>query len=137
MANDVSGCLEMTAGYGFFNRFDSGLYGVGFDCTGNGTERIWGKDPTACVTGSSCYLHYLVLTCGSATADLVDGSGGSKIFGAMAIADATAPSGNTAVYDFRGDPLVLLTAENTQSLCVTASNGRVQGFMKLSWGPTS
>ncbi|MHC4603983.1 MAG: hypothetical protein ACYS6W_11715 [Planctomycetota bacterium] len=135
MANDVSGCLEMTAAYASFNRFDSGLYGVGFDCTGNASERIWGKDPTACVTASTCYLHYLALTCGSSTVNLVDGSGGAQITCPLAFIDVTSGGPQSIVYDFRDDPLALLTAENTQSLCISATNGYVQGFMKLSWGP--
>lgn len=128
---DISDCYEMTAGYGGFNRFNSGKMGIGFDCTGNSSERIFGKDPTVCVTAAVLYLDYAMLSCGTGSVNFVDGSDGDSLFG---VAGCTSLGGNSQEWDFQADPLMCLTAESTSSLCISADNGEVRGFIKVHWG---
>jgi len=135
---DISGCLEASAGYGNLIRFDSGKFGVSFDSTGGVDERIWGKDPTVDVTASALYIEYIQLT-GCATGGpvaLIDGSTGQAIV-SLANSDASYGGGGlSGVWDFRNDPLVCLTAETTQSLCISSTvNGHLAGFIKCGWGP--
>jgi len=131
---DMSGCLEVTSGYGNYLRFDSGKFGIFFDGTGDAVERIWGKDPTADVTGAVCLLHKVHLSCAtSASIGLFDGSGGGGIV-RLRSSELTATAGATEMWDFEDDPIVCLTAENTQSLSVCAGDGLVSGFLKVSWG---
>ena len=142
---DVSGCLEVSSGYGNFMRFNSGKYGVAFDSTGGTDERIFGKDPTmnlddaTYVGGNSLYLYYVQLAgCASGgNIALIDGSGVGQAIVTLAIGDITPTSGHQSeVWDFRDDPLICLTADNTQSLCVSSTiNGHISGFIKCGWGP--
>jgi len=134
MATDFSGCVEMSAGYYGFNYFQSGHVGIAFDCTGNASERIYGKDPTSAtdITKATFYLERVYLGCGSASAALYDGSAGYKITGKIHI-DKSAQADNINL-DFGKDPLRVLVAENTQSLCISAADGLVSGFIKGYWG---
>jgi hypothetical protein len=130
---DVSGCLEMTAAYCNFMKFDSGRFAIVWDCTGDADEVIFGKDPTVDVTGSAFYLDYLKLGCTSTPVRLYDGSGGALI--ASLVVSDVSPSANMAeTWDFRGDPLKCLVAENTESLCISAADGHTWGFIKGGWG---
>ena len=134
---DVSGCLEVSSGYGNLLKFDSGRFGVSFDSTGGVDERIWGKDPTAEVTASSLYIEYLQLA-GCATGGplaFVDGSAGQAIV-SLANSDTSYGGGAVGSWDFRGDPIRCLTAESTQSICISSTvNGHLSGFMTCYWGP--
>ena len=131
---DMSGCLEMTTGYGNFFRFNSGKIGVSWDCTGGTTERIYGKDPTTDATNQAFYLEYAQLTCASGSAAYYDGSAGSLLLQIM-VSDVSPSGCNNSVWDFRPDALACLTADGTQSICVSAANGHVSGFIKGYWGP--
>lgn len=130
---DISGCLEITIGYGNLLKFDSGRYGIFWDYTGESQEVIWGKDPTCCVTGACFYLQQLGLSC--ATNDqpvaVFDGSGGAQ----LVRLSCGSLSGNSQTWDFEGDPLVCLTGDNTQSLSICAGDGFVNGYFKGFWGP--
>ena len=138
MAADLSGCLEVSTGYGNLLRFNSGHFGIEFDSTGGVDERIWGKDPTACVTGAVFYLEYVQLSTGDSTGgtvSLVDGSAASVKIVTLQSGDVSYGSGMSGVWDFRDDPLRCLTACNTQSLCMSSTiNGRCGGFIKGYWG---
>jgi hypothetical protein len=131
---DVSDCVEMSDGYFGFNRFNSGRFGIAFECTGDGVERIWGKDPTVDVSSSVCYLEYLQLSCASGEVGLYDGSDGTLI-GGIKVSDVTPNGTPNSVWDFKGDPLMCLTADNTKSICISAADGHVSGFLKVYWGP--
>jgi len=134
---DVSGCLEVSSGYGNLLRYDSGKFGIQFDSTGGVDERIWGKDPTVDVTAQAFYLEYAQLFgCPSGgPISLTDGSGGSKIV-TVGGSDVSYGGGSQAVWDFQRDPLKCLTADSTQSLCMSsAANGYCGGFVKGYWGP--
>jgi len=130
---DVSGCVEFSSGYFGFNRFDSGKFGIAFDCTGDTQDGIFGKDPTVDVTAQVLYLDYLELACTTTSARIYDGSGGTILAAALA-SDVSGVSANTQTWDFRGDPLRCLTAESTSSLCLSSGDGYVSGFMKVWWG---
>ena len=130
---DMSGCVEITAAYGDFRVFSSGHYGILFDTTGNGSERIWGKDPTADVTNASFYLELLRLTCGSGAVQFYDGSAGKRLVPGTLGADIG--SIQEVIYNFEDDPLICLTSDSTVSLCISAGNGNVKGFIKGYWGP--
>lgn len=138
---DASGCLEMSSGYGNFFEFDTGKtgrWGVEFDCTGDGVERIWGKDPTFDASASCLLLYYAQLSCStSVSVGLFEGSDGGAIV-RLRTSDVTyANTGNSQVWDFRDDPLVCMTAENTKSLSVCAGDGYISGFVKVGWGSKS
>lgn len=137
---DFSGCLEVSSGFGNMLRFNSGKYGISFDCTGGVDERIWGKDPTVDVTVNALYLEYVQLaTCGTAGGGpvaLVDGSAAGQAIVTLAAHDGTLTLSTEGSWDFRNDPLICLTADNTQSLCVSSTaNAFVSGFIKCYWGP--
>ena len=137
---DISGCLEVSSGYGNLMRFDSGKFGIEFDCTGGADERVWGKDPTVDVTASVLYLEYIQLA-GDSTGglvSLVDGSAAGKRVVTLPCSDTTVIGGNAGigVWDFRNDPIICMTAENTQSLCISSTvKGYCGGFVKCYWGP--
>jgi len=137
-SGDVSGCLEVSLGYGNLLRFDSGKFGIEFDSTGGIDERVWGKDPTADVTAQAFYLECVHLSSGDSsggTVSLTDGSGGAKIV-TLQSGDASYSGGLSQSWDFRGDPLRCLTAESTQSVCMSSTvNGLCGGFIKGYWGP--
>lgn len=138
MTGDFSGCLEVSSGYGNMLRFDSGKYGVAFDTTGGVDERIWGKDPTCCVTGSALYIDLIQMT-GCATSGpcaLIDGSGGEAIV-SLANSDASYGGGGlSGIWNFGNDPLICMTAESTSSLCLSSTvNGHIAGFFRCWWGP--
>jgi len=135
---DISGCFEISSGYGNFYKFDTGKtgpWGVYFDNSGDGVERIWAKDPTYDATKSVLKLYYVHLSCTTAVSvGLFDGSDGEGIV-RLRTSDVTyANTGNSEVWDFRDDPLVCMTAENTKSLSVCAGDGWVSGFVKVGWG---
>lgn len=137
---DVSGCLEVSSGYGSLTKFSSGHFGISFDCTGGTDERIWAKDPTVDATNNACYLEYVQLaacgTMGGGPIALTDGSGGATIVGLAAHDGTLTLNGCFGAWDFRDDPLVCLTADNTQSLCVSStSEAQITGFIKCYWGP--
>lgn len=137
---DVSGCLEVSSGYGNLMRFDSGRFGISFDCTGGTDERIWAKDPTVDATKSALYVDYIQLaTCGTGAGGpvaLVDGSAAGQAIVTLAAHDGTLTSGNQGNWDFGKDPLVCLTADNTQSLCLSSTaSAFISGFVKCHWGP--
>ena len=135
---DVSGCLEVSSGFGNLLRFNSGKFGIEFDSTGGADERIWGKDPTVDMTAQVFYLEQVQLAAGESTGgviSLVDGSGGLKIV-TLPNGDISSGGGMIGVWDFRDDPLRCLTADSTQSLCMSSTvNGRCGGFIKGYWGP--
>lgn len=134
---DVSDCLEVSSGYGNLIRFDSGRYGVEFDSTGGADERIFGKDPTMVgFTAAVLYVDYIYLySCATGgPISLCDGSGGSRIVSAGG-SDVSYVNGAWGVWDFKDDPLVCMTAESTQSLCMSSAvNGYCGGFVKCWWG---
>lgn len=137
-AGDISGCIEATVGYFGLNNFNSGRYGISFDFTGD-DERIIGKDPTSVGAGNALYIDYVQLaTCGTGAVGqvaLCDGSGGVP-FITLTAHDGTLTSGNVGVWDFKDDPLVCLTADNTQSVCISsAASAQTSGFIKCYWGP--
>ena len=137
---DVSGCLEVSSGYGNMLRFESGKFGISFDCTGGIDERIWGKDPTAVYGATALYVDKIQLaTCGTGGGGpiaLIDGSAAGEAIVTLAAHDGTLSSWNEGTWDFKGDPLVCLTADNTQSLCVSSTtNAFISGFIKCWWGP--
>ena len=139
---DVSGCLEVSSGYGNLVRFNSGKFGVSFDCTGGTDERIWGKDPTVDVTDAALYIEYIQLatcgTAGGAPVALIDGSAAGQAIVTLAAHDGTLTVSNEGTWDFRDDPIICLTACNTQSVCISSTaNAQVTGFMKCYWGPHS
>lgn len=134
---DVSACLEVTDTYGNLLKFNSGKFGIAFDGTGD-DELVWAKDPTADVTDAVLYIDYIQLAaCGTGAAGHVaicDGSEGEAIV-SLATHDGTLGSGNEGTWDFKDDPLVCLTAESTQSLCVSAAaSAQFTGFIKCWWG---
>jgi len=139
-SSDVSGCLEVTVGYGNLIRFDSGKFGIEFDSTGGTDERIWGKDPTCGdMTSQVFFLEYVQLASDATGGpiSLVDGSGGSRIV-TLTGTDTTVVGGGAGigVWDFRDDPLRCLTADSTQSLCMSSAvKGYCGGFLKGYWGP--
>jgi hypothetical protein len=134
---DMSGCLEVSSGYGNMLRFDSGKFGISFDSTGGVDERIWGKDPTAVYGAMALYIEQIYLTgCASGgNVALCDGSGGEAIV-TLANSDVSYGGGVSQEWDFGNDALVCMTADNTQSLCVSSTiDGFVSGFVKCWWGP--
>ena len=136
---DVSACLEVSSGYGNMLRFDSGKFWVTFDSTGGVDERIWGKDPTA-VSGTQVLyvdmIHLVGCNTGGPIA-LIDGSGGLPICN-LVPSDVSYGSAQGQVWDFGDDALVCLTADNTQSLCVSSTiNGHLAGAFKCWWGSPS
>jgi hypothetical protein len=143
-AGDMSGCVEATVGYFGYNRFDSGKIGVSFDYTGGSDERLFGKDVTmmigdATVFNNALYVEYITLsTCGTAgPVALIDGSQGIPIV-TLSGSDVSYGNGNSGEWDFKDDPLVCLTADNTDSLCVSSAlDGWVSGYVKCYWGPVS
>ncbi len=143
---DMSGCVEMTVGYFGYNRFDSGKIGISFDYTGESDELIFGKDPTmiagdSTVFNNALYIEYIQLaTCGSGgPVSLLDGTSTNSVpIVTIAGSDVSYGSGNSQVWDFGKDPIVCLTAETTESICVSsAGENYVSGFVKCYWGPVS
>jgi hypothetical protein len=134
-AGEVSACLEMTIGYGSVYRFDSGRIGISFDFTGNSQEKIWAKDPTSVTGNQVWYLEYLSFGCSSGTVNVYDGSAGAFMFGLQVPIEASASGSAEIQHDFKDDPLVCLTTDNTQSICISATNGFTHGFFKGYWGP--
>ena len=134
---DVSGCVEFSATYCTFYRFNSGKYGIRFDCTGDTQEAIWAKDPTCDVTKAVLYLDYLDLHCTSGAVRIVEGSGTTHGDGTIAYLpgfDMSGAMGAGLTWDFEDDPLRCLTAESTESLCLSSGDGWLWGFMKVHWG---
>lgn len=129
---DVSGCVEFSDTYFGFHRFDSGKYGINFDCTGDTQDVIFCKDPTADVTKAVLYLDYLRLGCGTTSAAILDGSDGTAIVRLRA--DSSVTAGGLADWDFGNDPMRCLTAESTQGICLSSGDGDVWGFIKVHWG---
>ncbi len=130
---DLSGCIEFSASYVGYYRFNSGRIGVSFDCTGDEVKAIIGKDPTVDLTAQAFYLEQLKMNCGSCQANLYDGSGGQFLVGIGS--DNTAALGGSIDCAWNQDPLVCLTAESTQGICLSSDDGRVSGFIKGYWGP--
>lgn len=129
---DVSASIEFSANYVNLNRFSSGHLGISFDCTGDTVKAIVGKDPT-CIDGNCAfYLEYLQLSCGSTSARLYDGSGGSIIAG---LTNDVSVASQSLVFDFRDDPYRCLVADNTEGICLSSGDGGVSGFLKGFWGP--
>jgi len=129
---DVSASIEFSASYVNLNRFNSGHLGISFDCTGDTQKAIVGKDPT-CVDGNAAFhLEYLQFNCGTVSARLYDGSGGSLMFGG---GNDSSVSYNNMTLDFRDDPYKCLVADNTQGICLSSGDGNVSGFIKGYWGP--
>ena len=131
---DFSGCFEMTAAYGGYFRTLGGKYAVSWDFTGGSSERVIGKDPTIDLSSQVFHLEWATMSCASGAAGLYDGSGAQRLFGIM-VSDVSPAGVATQSWDFRDDPLICLTADSTQSLCVSAANGHVCGFIKGFWGP--
>lgn len=132
-AADYSGCIEFTVGYCGFQRFDSGKFAVSFEWSGASGERIYGKDPTLLgITASVLYVDMIQTSCSSGHINLYDGSGGTLLPGSIACTSGAAAAVN--ILDFGKDPLRCLTADTTSSLCVSADNGWVAGFIKCHWG---
>jgi len=130
---DFSANYELSSGYGGYHLFESGKFGIYFDCSGDGVERIWSKE--ADTTLNACLIHYIHLSCAtSAGVGLFDGSDGEGIV-KLRTSDATATGGLTETWDFRDDPLVCMTSDTTKSISVCAGDGWVSGFIKVSWTP--
>ncbi len=143
-AGDVSGAIEMTIGFFGFNKFNSGKYGLYFDFTGNSAEKLWGKDITMNAGDSTAlpqafFLEYLQMNCGTGTGmAMLDGSAGTEIARLNQVDASNAGGGLHGVWDWRDDPLICLTADNTTTtLCVSAGNGFVSGYVKGYWGSVS
>jgi hypothetical protein len=139
-AGDLSNCVEATVGYFGYNRFNSGRIGVSWDYTANADELIVGRDPALNsndLTTFSQVLHvdYLQMSCGSGgPIALYDGSAGALI---AALAGVSVGGGNNGTWDFKGDPLICLTSDGTQSLCISSADAMNTGFIKCHWGPSS
>ncbi len=140
-SGDMSGCVEATIGFFGYNRFDSGKMGISWDYTGGSDERIFGKDPTMNLNdqtslNNALYLDYIQMSCSTGgPVTLLDGSAGVPVV-ALACGDTSGGSTNSAFWDFRKDPLICLTADSTESLCVSSAvNGYVAGYVKCHWGP--
>ena len=128
--SDISDCYEFTTAYSGFNKFNTGKIGVGFDFTGVSSEKIISKPGD--FTKAALYLEKVSLACGTNTfVNLVDGSTGSSILGLP----GGSAGANSGEWDFEKDPMKVLEAESTSSLCVSAWNGYVTGFVKAYWGP--
>lgn len=143
-AGDMSGCVEMTIGYFGYHRFNSGKLGISFDYTGGSDENVIGKDITlnandTTVTGMVLHIEQVQLSCGSCgPVAIFDGSAGTEPIVALAASDVSGVTSNEGSWDFRGDPLICLTGDTTQSLCVSsAANGHIAGFIEAWWGPSS
>lgn len=140
-AGDMSNCVEATVGFFGYNRFDSGKIGVSWDFTANASERIVGRDPALnsndlTTFNQVLYVHSVQMSCGTGgPITLYDGSAGSQLI-TLAGSDMTG-GGNSGNWDWRDDPLVCLTAEGTQSLCISSADALNAGFIKFSWGPIS
>ena len=139
---DISGCVEMTIRYFGYHRFNSGKMGLSFDYTGASDENLIGKDITlngndSTSTSNVLYVDKVQLSCGSCgPVAIFDGSAGAEPIVALAASDVSGVTSNEASWDFGGDPLVCLTGDTTQSLCVSsAANGHIAGFIKCHWGP--
>lgn len=130
---DFSSNFEVSSGYGQYYRFLSGKFGIYFDNSGDGVERIWSKE--ADTTKNVCLLHYAHLSCTTAASvGLFDGSDGEGIV-RLRTSDVTYVSqGQTETWDFGDDPLIIMAGDNTKSLSVCAGDGWVSGFVKVSWG---
>lgn len=131
---DFSANYEVSSGYGGYHLFESGKFGIYFDCSGDGVERIWSKE--ADTTQNVCLLHYVHLSCTTvASVGLFDGSDGDGIV-RLRTSDVTYVSqGNSQTWDFKDDPLICMTSDNTKSISVCAGDGWVSGFIKVSWAP--
>lgn len=131
MSVDLSKCVEASAGYYSYMQTSLGHIIVQFDGTGNDYERIYGKDPTCCVTQSVFYLEYFQINCATGGVSLLDGSNYSSIFGDFR--DSSSPRKES--WDFRKDPLRCLTGCFTESLSIAVNNGFYQGILMGYWGP--
>ncbi len=143
-AGDMSLCVEATVGYFGYHRFESGKIGLTWDFTGGTDELLIGKDPDivagdVTVFNNALYLDMIQLAgCASGgNVALYDGSAGDEPVMTLAIGDTTDYEGHQSqLWDFRGDALVCLTAESTESLCISSTiNGHISGFLKFAWGP--
>lgn len=127
--SDLSANIEMSANYRNFYRMDSGRIFLEFDASGGASERVLCKDPTGGNQTSNCFhIETISLACTSGDMALYDGSGGVRIFRIPGQGDLSI--GNRVLQmDFRPDSLRCLTADNTQSLCVSAGNGFWAGHL--------
>ncbi len=127
---DISTNVEMTAAYCNFYRTDLGRFALEFDSSGAASERILAKDPTGGSQAGNCFhLEILKLVCTSGEVRLFDGSGGVSIFEIPGIVEMSRGRDTPFSLDFRPDSLRCLTADNTQSLCISAGNGFWSGFV--------
>jgi hypothetical protein len=136
MATDFSGCIEMTAAYANFHYLRDRNFVISFDCTGNGNDLVYGKDSTTAtdITKSTFFLEEFQLSCtsGGSYIGIYDGSGGSEI---MHPIYCVSGKGGHQTWNFEKEPLRCLTAESTQSLCISATqNGFITGYIKGHWG---
>lgn len=142
---DFSRALEASASYGFFHYLRNGHVCVGADATGNGVEKVYGKDIScngADVTAGGDGTHMLVsffietcrIWCGTTTLQIKDGSDGTSMFGLLG-GDSTVGVSGEFWFDFRDDGgLACLTADNTKSLCISANNGHWDILLTGYWG---
>jgi len=133
---DFSLALETSANYGGFSYARNGRLVITADATGNASERIYGKDIT--LSDSTHYhatfwLDTCQINCGTNKVALYDGSAGAKILGAIG-GDSSVGYGCMR-WDFRQEGgIACLTADNTSSLCVSATNGNWNILITGSWG---
>ena len=85
------------------------------------------------MSGAAFYLEKFTFNCMSGTsATIHDGSTGRRLFGTYACPS----NASTCVsYDFDDDPLICLTADSTDGICVSAGAGGYSGIIKGYWGP--
>ncbi len=129
-------------------RFNSGKYGTSFQTTATEASvshlfeySTFAGDNT---TGNpfSCYIDYIQMGCNTAGRPHIrDGSGGNSLIGSqLPTVDTTDAPGSQSYsqeWDFRGDPLVCLTAADSTSTIIIdmTSAGFYSGFVKYWSGP--
>lgn len=128
---DMSKNVEMTSGYSNLYWMSSGKMFLEFDASGGSSERVLCKDPTSgSQTGNCFYIETFDMFCQSGNVNIYDGSAGVKLFQVLCPANVDASRGNRFwSKDFRPDALKCLTADNTQSLCISAANGFWTGHL--------
>ncbi len=112
--------------------FNTGKKGKSFSCipTEASTAQLIDKGDHS---KAACYIEYVQLTCASYSAKIYDGSAGGALEGMCFTTSQV-----NQVWDFKDDPLVWLTDDNTESICVSCGGaGLYSGFIKYYWGPKS
>jgi hypothetical protein len=134
MAVDFSGCVEMSDDFFGFNYSTGGKVALHFDATGAADEKMYGKDSTSAtdITKSTFHIEQMQLSCSSGLVRIKDGSNGAPL---LAVGGASGTGGGSVFRDFGNDPILCLTSEFTQSLCLSsAANCHWSCDIKGFWG---